>query len=65
MTSKDIARTRRVKGQRSLVALLSPPFLLLTKQLESPTNNPNLSIDNEDTFTFAVEYLKMDGDEYS
>ena len=65
MTSKDIARAKRVKGQRSLVALPSPPPLLLTEQLESPTNNPNLSIDNEDTSTFAVEYLEMDGDEYS
>ena len=48
MTSKNIARARRVKGQRLLVALPSPPPLLLTKRLESPTNNPNLFIDNEE-----------------
>ena len=65
MTRGDIAHARRVKGQRSLLALSSPPPLLLTERLESPTNNPNLSVDNEDTSTFAVEYLEMDGDEYS
>ena len=64
MTSKDIACARRVKDQCSLVALSSPPPLLLTKWLELPTNNPNLSINNEDTFTFAVEYLVMNGNEY-